>query len=287
MIHYAELRQLLAQDKLSKLTEVLQTATARLDVDLNNQVVTIAGRLARVANQLNTGQISYEESNKERTRISAALLDIINQLEANDPAARRQTTHQAYQQPTHQAYQQPVSRPEPQSRPVWPYILLGVVGCIIVLGIIGNMMNGDTGTNAIENKNPVPVTQIPSANNEHSKTKPADDMIVGESVKDLSASTTHSAADLVGNWQTTFSDGTYQIMAQARFDSDGTCFIAAYLNGTLLNSESGTWRLSNNVLYQNMPSGGASSSSLSWINRNQFKATSYEEGITLLYQRAD
>ncbi|HMX41142.1 MAG TPA: hypothetical protein PKD78_12465, partial [Saprospiraceae bacterium] len=140
MTTYAEMRKMLAQDKLAKLIETLHAATANLDADLNNQVINIAGRFSRINNQLNTGQVSHEEANMERSRISAALLDVLNRLQGAYPDAPAQVAAPSVRPPARAA------APAPQSRPVWPYVLAGVVGCIIVLAIIGMMM--DQGNNA-------------------------------------------------------------------------------------------------------------------------------------------
>lgn len=280
MLNYAELRKLLAQDKLAKLVETLHAATARVDVDLNNQVVAIAGRLTRVNTQLNTGQISHEEANQERSRISAALLDIINQLEANYPNTQQQAHYQQQTRP-----KPAVAQPQ-QSRAAWPYILLGVVGCIVVLAIVGNMMGGgesaqpigfDAGT--VAEKNTLPSTQTGSSPTR----KLTDERPTTPSAESRPAA--YSADDMVGTWKTLIAAEGMQVVAFARFNPDGTCHLEAYINQVLLNAEEGTWRLSGNTLYQNTPGGGADHSTIRWINRNQFQSANEDEGITIVYDR--
>lgn len=277
MLNYAELRKLLAQDKLAKLVETLHAATVRADADLNNQVVAIAGRLTRVNAQLNTGQISHEEANQERSRISAALLDIINQLEANYPNTQQQAHYQQQMRP-----KQAAAQPQ-QSRAVWPYILLGVVGCIVVLAIVGNMMGSgesaqptglDVGT--VAEKNTLPSTQTGSS--------PARKLTDERPATPTSESrpAAYSADDMVGTWRTLIASEGMQVVAFARFNADGTCHLEAYINQVLLNAEEGTWRLSGNTLYQSTPGGGADHSTIRWINRNQFQATNEDEGITII-----
>lgn len=272
MINYLELRKLLAQDKLSKVVDVLQATTARLDTDLNNQVVSTAGRLTRVTNQLNTGQINHEAANQERSRISAALLDIINQLEAGYPETRQPTA----QQPQQHRIWQPTQAS--QSRPVWPYVLLGIVGSIVVLTIIGNLGNGDTGT--------MPSTLTPSdqpsvTNGGGSATKLTDEPSAPAPASKKSVE--YTAADLVGTWTASYSEDGAQLVVRVIFNGDGTILVGTSLNGVLLHSDSGTWQLVGNILHQNMITTGTNSSSIQWVNRNQFE--NVEGTITLVYNR--
>lgn len=288
---YAELRKLLAQDKLSKLIDTLLIATARLDTDLNNQVVAITGRLTRITGQLNTGQISHEEANQERSRISMALLDIINQLEADYPAAGRPA---GYQQ---QRVQQAVA-PAP-SRPIWPYILLGVVGCMVVLMIIGTMYNN---SNGVQNPSFEPNASLkepthPNSNTgasitpTQSATNPGTAKFTDEQPAEPverstdSRSAGYTASDLLGNWQTSFSEEGNQMVFHIQFNGDGTYFLQAHLNGVFYNSEAGRWQLSGNVLHQFSPNIGNTNNTLTWINRNQFKVIDPNEVITLTYTR--
>jgi hypothetical protein len=285
MLNYAELRKLLAQDKLAKLVEMLHAATARLDQDLNNQVVTIAGRLTRVNTQLNTGQISHEEANQERSRVSAALLDIINQLQSDYPAAQQHTGYQQQQQRVRQA------TPPQQSRPVWPYILLGVVVSIVVLGIIGNMMESDSpvqpvgfdsGTVAEKTVSPAPQPARPTGGSTGEASKFTDE----KPASNESASTGYSAADLVGAWEFSLSQEGGQVLAHLLLNSDGTCQSQVYLNSMLLPTESGTWRLEGSMFYQTS-STSTEVSRLTWINRNQFRLTNPQEGVTIVLSRME
>ena len=283
MLNYAELRKFLAQDKLAKLIEALHTATSRLDADLNNQVVTIAGRLTRVTSQLNTGQISHVEANQERSRISAALLDIINQLEANYPATRQQPEPQQSQRRV-----RPVAQPQ-QNRSTWPYVLAGVVGCIIVLAIIGNLANSDGSSSSLP-----PSTSFQEPSNSNTGTSASPPKSGGSATKltderpepvERPISSGYSASDLVGTWQTAFGESGIQAVAQIRYNSDGSYQSQLSLNGEFVNSEIGTWQLSGSTLHQVSPNNGSTSSSLTWFNRNQFSATDADEGIALVFSR--
>lgn len=287
---YAELRKLLAQDKLSKLIDTLLITTARLDTDLNNQVVAITGRLTRITGQLNTGQISHEEANQERSRISMALLDIINQLEAEYPGGGQQANYQQHRM-------QQAAAPAP-SRPIWPYILLGVVGCMIVLMVLGTMYNNNNNQNlSLEpstslkesaNANPNTGTSIkPTQSVGNPGTTKFTDEQPSEPVEQPTASRSagYTASDLLGTWQTALSEGGNQMVFQIVFNGDGTYFLQGYVNGAFYNSETGSWQLSGNILHQISPNAGNNSSSLTWINRNQFKVVEPNEGITMTYTR--
>ncbi len=284
MLNYAELRKFLAQDKLAKLIEALHTATSRLDADLNNQVVSIAGRLTRVTGQLNTGQISHGDANQERSRISAALLDIINQLEANYPATRQQPEQQQ------QRRVRPVAQPQ-QNRSTWPYVLVGVVGCIVVLAIIGNLANSDgssspslpPNTSLQESSNSNTGTSVTPTKSGGSATQLTDEQPAQPVDQPISSG--YTAADLVGTWQTAFGENGYQAVAQIRYNGDGSYQSQVYLNEAFMDSEIGTWQLAGSTLHQVSPNNGSTSSTLSWTNRNQFKATDANEGITLVFSR--
>lgn len=283
MLNYAELRKFLAQDKLAKLIEALHTATSRLDADLNNQVVTIAGRLTRVTSQLNTGQISHVEANQERSRISAALLDIINQLEANYPATRQQPEPQQSQRRV-----RPVAQPQ-QSRSTWPYVLAGVVGCIIVLGIIGNMMqSGDTSnlgaSTALQESTAAPNTPTqPSTKQPSGGTRKFTDQRPDPSTP---ASTGYSAGDLVGAWEFSAAESGVQMLVHIQLNNDRSFQSQAYLNGAAFSSDAGTWNLVGSMFHQNS-STGTEISRLSWISRNQFRLTNPEEGISIILSRLE
>ena len=283
MLNYAELRKFLAQDKLAKLIEALHTATSRLDADLNNQVVTIAGRLTRVTSQLNTGQISHADANQERSRISAALLDVINQLEANYPATRQQPEQQQ------QRRVRPMAQPQ-QNRSTWPYVLAGVVGCIIVLAIIGNLANSDDSSSSLppntslqESSNSNTGTLVTPTKSGGSATQLTDER-PAEPVEQPSPSG-YTADNLVGTWQTAFEESGIQAVAQIRYNSDGSYQSQVYINEGFMDSEIGTWQLSGSTLHQVSPNNGSTSSALTWINRNQFKAIDANEGITLVFSR--
>jgi len=281
MLNYAELRKLLAQDKLAKLVEMLHAATARLDQDLNNQVVTIAGRLTRVNTQLNTGQVSHEEANQERSRISAALLDIINQLQTDHPAASQQSGYQQQQQRVRQA------PPPQQSRAVWPYILLGGVVCIVVLAIVGNMMQSDVPTQPIgfdsgtvAEKTPVTQADRQTGGSTGAASKFTDD----KPAPSQPVSTGYSAADLVGMWEFSISEDGMQMLVHLLVNADGSCRSDLYMNNALFSSEQGTWALVGTMFHQTTSS-GTEISRLTWINRNQFRLTNPQEGVTIVLSR--
>lgn len=288
MLNYAELRKLLAQDKLAKLVETLHAATARLDVDLNNQVVAIAGRLTRVNTQLNTGQISHEEANQERSRISAALLDIINQLQANYPNTSQQPGYQQQQQRTYQA------QPPQQSRAVWPYLLLGAVVCIVLLAIVGNMMDSDSAVQPVGFDSGTVTEKTASPSTPATRS----DRQVGESTGAASkftdakpapnepANTGYSAADLVGAWEFSAAENGVQVLAHLQLYPNGSCQTQVFMNGMLLSTESGTWSLAGSMFHQTSSS-GTEISRLTWISRNQFRLTNPQEGVTIVLSRIE
>lgn len=281
MTTYAEMRKMLAQDKLAKLIESLHAATAHLDTDLNNQVINIAGRFSRINNQLNTGQVSHEEANMERSRVSAALLDVLNRLEGAYPDAFAQATT-----PPIRAAQHHSTSPAQQSRPTWPYILVGVMGSIIVLAIIGMMME-EKGTTEASNTGhyadsiSAPVQRVEKKGAEPIR-EPAVDPQPDNSTSDAESFTRD---DLVGAWQFTLSDGTTHVVTAIHFNANGSYQSSATMDGAIIGQDYGTWRLSGNTFYQNSASSGASNYQITWESEHQFTATDPSEGTFVTFTR--
>ncbi|MBC7774589.1 MAG: hypothetical protein H7246_04060 [Phycisphaerae bacterium] len=76
-----QLRQWLADGKTERVLDGLLQAQQHIDPDLHHEATLLSARFENLARQKRLGTLNFQDENRERAQINAALLEILNRLE--------------------------------------------------------------------------------------------------------------------------------------------------------------------------------------------------------------
>jgi tetratricopeptide (TPR) repeat protein len=87
------------------------------------------------------------------------------------------------------------------------------------------------------------------------------------------------AAQLVGTWRASVSEFGLQYEIFVRFASEGTTTYLMRDTMGRTQSARGTWRYSDGMLYEGLPSGGSGKASIQWVDNDSFVLTIIDNGV--------
>ena len=255
----------IAQGKIQTALENLIQLSGQLkDKEMQQRAILLFSQLSQLKNTFGNGTIDNKTYQLELNRITEASLQVAQELPAG-----QQHVHQA-----HAGSQQQYARQAPQSGSgwkTWGILLTGAGGLLVILVIVAQMMNPGTQDN----------TGLPQQNfkeaNPASQLTPSQRTVPTTAQPIETQKITNPHDKYVGVWQGTMNvagmviEGlTINLNANNQYAST----MSNPADGSPLNSDQGTWTISENGLLVLRSVGGMKEVyNTNWVNNNLFNAT--------------